>query len=272
MSGTDIKQLLTSAEYQAIRQANSPSASNPFATLDDIEGDQFGSRYIYSFKEAFDKGVIPAGWTQSTSGAGAGVVYTQAYETYSIGQVQINTNGNAISFASVIYANAINYILNFVTNCVFTKWNTLIRRAPGDVGVGLAGLANNTGSVVPSAFGNVIALVHDPNNMTTANPGLTGNWFVWVKNGVGQSFYNTGIAPTGVWQFVEFDYTSAGVEVKINGAVVVTVPTSDPNLFTSQAPAAGAGLKPVLYTGKGVATAGANSLRVDQFNLYRKWN
>lgn len=272
---TDIKQLLKHSEFKAIRNANAPSSLNPFATMADIAG---GGGILpadkwYIFQENFDKGTVPLGWTQATSGGPATVSYTQAYETNSIGQAQLNAPGPAALFASLTYGNAYNYILNF-TDCLYTQWNSLIRRDPGNIGVSLVGLANNGGSAVPSAFGNVIALVHDPGNMTTVNGGLTGNWFVWVKDASGQSLYNTGIAPTGTWQFVEFEYNNTGVphvEVKINGAVVATVPNTDPNLFVSQAPAANAGLKPVIYCGKTIAATGGNQLRVDQFNLYRKW-
>lgn len=272
---TDIKQLLKHSEFQAIRNANAPALANPFATMADLTGGGgiLPANQWYVLQQNFDKGVVPPGWTQATSGVPATVSYTQPYETGAIGQVQMNMPGPAAGFASLTYASGYNYLLDF-SDCDYTKWNSLIRRDPAHVGVSLVGLANNGGSAVPSAFGNVIALVHDPNNMTTVNGGLTGNWFVWIKDASGQTLYNTGIAPTNIWQFVEFEYNYEGVpyvEVKINGVVVATVPNTDPNLFVSQAPAANAGLKPVLYCGKTAAATGGNQLRVDQFNLYRKW-
>lgn len=235
----------------------------------------YNPNQTYSYFENFDRGVIPSGWTQLSSGAPATVNYTQAYETGAIGQVQLNAPGPAALFASVTYSNGYNYLLNF-SDCIYTKWNCRFRRDPADVGVMLVGLANVGGSAVPTVFANVIALVHDRNNMTTANPSLSNNLFVWVKDASGQTRYDTGIAPTNVWQKVDFEYNYSNplapyVNVWINDVLVVTVPGSDANLFVSQAPAAGAGLKPVIYTGKTIAATGGNSLRADSFNIIKRW-
>lgn len=273
MEGVDV--LLKGNQIRAIQNANTPGVGNPFATIADLTsgGGILAANQWYVLAENFDKGVLSQGWTQASSGPPSIISYTQAYETGSIGHVSLSAPGPAALFASVIYASNYNYLLNF-SDCEYTKWNAIFRRDPANVGVALVGLANIAGSAIPSAFGNVIALVHDPNNMTTANGGLVTNWFVWVKDASGQSLYDTGVAPTNAWQFVEFEYNYSGtpyVEVKINGVVVVTVPNTDPNLFISQAAGVNAGLKPICYTGKTVAASGGNQFRVDQFNLYRKW-
>lgn len=273
---TDIKQLLKHSEFQAIRNANAPTAGNPFATIADLTGSGgiLPANEWYILQENFDKGVIPLGWTQASSGAPAAINYAQPYATKAIGHINMSAPGPAALFTALTFANGYNYILDF-SDCQFTKWNVNLLRTSTDVGVALAGLTNVIGTAVPTVFGNVIAIVHDRNNMTGANPGLTNNWFVWVKDASGQTMYNTGVAPTLAWQFVEFEYNYTGVpyvEVKINGVIVATIPNTDPNLFVSQAPGVGAGLKPSLYCGKTIAATGGNNLRVDQFNLYRKWN
>lgn len=229
----------------------------------------------YWLVENFDKGFIPSGWTQSTNGATT-VNYTQAYENGHIGQVQMIGNGPAALRAAIGFANTFNYILNFA-DCLYTKWNHFVRKPSTDGGVSLVGLANRIDAATPASFNNVIAIVHDPNNMTGANPGLITNWIVLIKNATGQSVYNTNVAPTGIWQFVEFEYNYENplapyVDVKIDGILKVTVLGTDPNLFVSQAPAANAGLKPVIYNGKTAALSVNNSIRVDNFNLGRKWN
>jgi hypothetical protein len=246
MSQTDIKQLLKTDEFRGIRNANLPSALNPFATLADLSG---GAGILspvqwYILQENFDRGVLPQGWIQTSSGPPATVSYSQIYETGAIGHVLLSAPGPAALFASVTFANGYNYLLNF-SDCEFTQWNANVRRNATNVGVALVGLANVAGSAVPSVFGNVIALVHDPNNMTGANGGLVTNWFVWVKDASGQTLYDTGVAPNDTWQFVDFKYDSTGVVVQINGVTVVTVPNTDPNLFVSQVSGATAGLKPV---------------------------
>lgn len=265
-----IEQQLSGDIVDAMYGANAPSASNPFATMADAGGILPADKW-YVLLENFDKGTTSPGWSQSTSGP-VTVQYTQAYESGVIGQVYLSAGGPGAVRAGIAFGSNYNYILNF-SDCLFTKWNGSIRRSPANVGVALFGLGNtNNPGGAPSGFGNVIAIVHDPNNMTGVNPGLITNWFIWVKSSAGQTLYDTGIAPTGIWQFPEFNYDSLGVEVKINNAVVVNVPITDPNLFVSQAPAAGAGLQPVIYVGKTVAASGNNQLRVDNFNLYRKWN
>lgn len=231
-------------------------------------------RRQYLLSENFDKGVIPQGWTQASSGAPAAINYVQPYQTGAIGHVNISAPGPAALFASLVFANGYNFLLNF-SDCKYTLWSGNVLRTSTDVGVALIGLTNVIGTAVPSVFANVIALVHDPNNMTGANPGLTNNWFIWVKDASGQSLYNTGVLPSNAWQFVDFNYNNIGtpyVEVKIDGVVVATVPNTDPNLFVSQAAGVGAGLKPCLYCGKTIAATGGNNLRVDQFNLFREWN
>jgi hypothetical protein len=256
--------------------ANNPSTGNPIATMADLTGGGGGilpADEWYILQQNFDRGVIPQGWTQSTSAPPATVSYTQPYETNAIGQVLLSAPGPAALFASVAFANGYNHILNF-SDCLYTKWNSRVKRNPTNVGVALVGLANVIGTAVPSVFGNVIALIHDPGNMTGANPGLLTNWLVWVKDASGQSIYDTLVAPDNLWQYVEFEYNYVGVpfvEVKIGGVVVATVPNTDVNLFVSEVAGVGAGVKPVCYCGKTIAATGGNQFAVNQFNLYRKW-
>jgi len=235
----------------------------------------YNANFSYSSFENFDKGVIPQGWAQTSSGAPATVNYVQPYESGAIGRVVLNAPGPAALFASLTYSNGYNYLLNF-SDCIFTKWNCRFKRDPANVGVMLVGMANQPGTAVPSVFANVIALVHDPNNMTGANPGLLTTFFVWIKDSSGQSIYNTGVSPNNTYQQVNFEYNYSNplapyVAVTINNVLVATVPGSDANLFVSQAAGANAGLKPVLYTGKTVAASGGNQLIVDSFNIIRRW-
>lgn len=267
-----IERFLPNDQYQAALAANSPALGNPFATIADIGTT---SNNDYQMFQAFDKGILPQGWTQTT-GAPAATNYTQPYETNAVGMIRHTSSGPTALSASIQYASTYNYLLDF-SDCVYTKWDSKFSRSPLDVGVMLVGLANRAGSIVPSSFMNVIAVAHDPNNMTTVNPGLTPNLFVWVKNAVGQTLYDTGVAPNGVWQQVNFDYNYSNpmapyLNVYLDGVLVVTVPGTDLNLFVSQAAGTNAGLKPVCYCGKTVAVSGTNTLKITNFNLTKRWN
>jgi hypothetical protein len=268
-----IEQYLSGDQIDAMYGASAPSASNPFATQNDIVT-IIPNQNIYTMYQYFDLGVIPPGWTQSTSVGTA--TYTQAYQTGAIGQVLLSAGGPGSTRASVRYANAFNYILSFAST-ITTKWNFYCRRPGTDNGFCLAGLSN-TGSGTPIGFGNTIALIHDPLNQSGMNPGLLTNWLVCVRLQAGTfTIYNTGVAPSGTWQFVEFEYNnvipaSRYVEVKINGVVVTVVPATDTNLFLTTAPAAGVALSPTLYCGTVPGAAAGNSLRTAFFNIYRKWN
>ena len=174
------------------------------------------------------------------------------------------------------FAVAYNHILRF-NDCVTTKWNFYSRRGVADNGFCLVGLTN-TGTSTPTGFGNTIALIHDPLNQSGMNPGLLTNWLVCVRLQAGTyTTYDTGVAPTSIWQFIEFEYNNVTLgshflEVKINNALVATVLASDPNLFVATAPAAHVALSPTLYCGTVVGAAATNTLRTTFFNLYRKWN
>jgi hypothetical protein len=228
----------------------------------------------YFLNQYFDKGAIPSGWTQSTSGGT--VSYTQAYETGAIGQVLLTAVGALATRASVRYANGFNYILA-MNGCRSTTWNFYVRRPATDNGFCLVGLSN-TGTSSPTGFGNTIALINDPLNQSGMNPTLITNWLVCVRLQAGTfTIYDTGVAPTGSWQFVEFYYDntvplSRFLTVKINDVLVTTVLGSDTNLFVSTAPAANVALSPTIYCGKIAGVVIGNTLRVAFFNLLRKWN
>lgn len=272
MEGID--QQLSGNIIDALYNAANPTASNPVATVNDITDGSMPNQNSYLFQQDFDLGIIPTGWTQSTSVGTA--TYTQAYEVGAIGQVLLSAGGPGATRASVRYANAYNYLLAF-NNCVTTKWNFYSRRAIADNGFCLQGLSN-TGAGTPTGFGNTIAIIHDPLNQSGMNPGLLTNWLVCVRLQAGTfTIYNTGVAPTGLWQFFEFEYNnvipgSHFVTVKINNVLVTTVLATDTNLFLSTGAAAGVALSPTLYCGTIVGAAAGNTLRITFFNLFRKWS
>ena len=268
-----IKQILSGDIVDSLYNANTPTASNPVATISDLIG-TIPNQNAYLFSQNFNLGVIPPGWTQST--ATGTVSYTQAYETGAIGQAYLSAGGPGATRASLRFATAYNHILRF-NDCVTTKWNFYSRRGVADNGFCLVGLTN-TGTSTPTGFGNTIALIHDPLNQSGMNPGLLTNWLVCVRLQAGTyTTYDTSVAPTGIWQFIEFEYNNVTLgshflEVKINNALVATVLASDPNLFVATAPAANVALSPTLYCGTVVGAAATNTLRTTFFNLYRKWN
>lgn len=229
----------------------------------------------YSMFQNFDKGVIPQGWTQSTSVGTAS--YIQAYETGSIGQVLLSAGGPGATRAAIGYSTGYNYILNF-SDSVYTKWNFRARRPAADNGFCQIGLSNIiTGT--PTGFGNSIVIRNDRLNQSGQNPGLIQNWYVCVRRigAAAYTNYDTGIPADGLWQYFEFEYNYSNplapyVEVKINGVVVVTVPGTDPNLFVSSVAGAGLALCPIIYCGTVIGAAAGNTVRVSNFNLQRRWN
>lgn len=228
----------------------------------------------YAMFQNFDKGLIPQGWTQSTS---VGTVsYTQAYETSAIGQVLLSAGGPGATRAAVGYSTNYNYILRF-DDCVYTKWIFNARRPATDNGFCQLGLSNII-TRTPTGFGNSIVIRSDKLNQSGQNPGLIQNWYVCVRKigALAYTNYDTGIAPNGTWQNFEFEYNYSDplnpyVNVKINGVTVVTVPGTDPNLFVSSAPGAGLALCPILYCGTVVGAAAGNTVRVSNFNLIKRW-
>lgn len=234
----------------------------------------YDSRIQYSMFQNFDKGVIPQGWTQSTS---VGTIsYVQAYETGAVGQVLLSSGGPGATRAAVGYSTTYNYILRF-DDCIYTKWNFKARRPAADNGFCQIGLSNIiTGT--PTGFGNSIVIRNDKLNQSGQNPGLIQNWYVCVRKigAAAYTNYDTGIAADGTWQYFEFEYNYSNplapyLEVKINGVVVATVLGTDPNLFVSSAAGAGLALCPIIYCGTVIGAAAGNTVRVTNFNLQKRW-
>jgi hypothetical protein len=244
----------------------------PIAKRDDLI--VYDPRQQYAMFQNFDKGVIPQGWTQSTS---AGTIsYTQAYEVGTPGQVFLSAGGPGATRAALGFATAYNYLLRF-DDCIYTKWNFRVRRAAADNGFCQIGLSNIiTGT--PTGFGNSIVIRSDKLNQSGQNPALIQNWYVCVRKigAAAYTNYDTGVAATGSFQYFEFEYNfsdplNAYLEVKIDNVVVATVLSTDPNLFVSSAPGAGLALSPNIYCGTVVGAAAGNTARVSNFNILKKW-
>jgi hypothetical protein len=222
----------------------------------------------YLLSEDFDKGIIPSGWASSTSGGT--ITYTQNYETTAIGQAFLTANrGAGATRAGMIYGS--NYLLR-LDDCLFTRWYGKARRALADVGMCQFGFANSNSST-PSTFGNMIVIMHDPNNMSGKNPTLITNW-CFVTNRVGFSFncLDTGIAPNGTWQNFMAEFNNVGtptLTMKVNGVVTNTITnmTNVPVVLAS-----GQSFAPSCYAGSTIGAVGANSIRLDKFSVFRKWS
>lgn len=284
-----IEQQLDGNIVDGLYAANTPSTSNPVATMADVgQGiPPFADQRQYVQVTNFDTGSLPVGWTGSVTGTGASIVYTQVSESGVSPGLALATLGTAVNArVSILTGSGFQYMRTFTdgpesTCFIQMRWSGV--PSPTNCAQILGWINSNSFSPLPT-MGNALAIMYDPSNASTFNPGLITNLFLIARSNYNGPTANT-IVDLGFtfdasnWHSYKITYNTVLNQVEVyrdnilittltnlnnvpGGSIRGVIPTGATN-----------GLQAGFYIGNGaVAPATGTAIRVSKISVFKRYS
>jgi hypothetical protein len=284
-----IEQQLDGNIIDGLYAANTPSTSNPIATMADVgEGiPPFADERQFLSVFNFDSGSLPVGWTGSVSGTGSTIVYTQASEPgTSPGLALATLTTTALGRVSIVMGSGFQYMRTFIDGpetvyFIQMRWSGI--PSPTNCAQ-ILGWVNQNAFTPVSAMGNALGIMYDPSNVSGFNTGLITNLFL-----IARSTYNgptgTTVVDLGIpydatnWRSYKIVYDNVLSEVRVyRDNVLLTTLTNMANVPAGSVrglipAAANNGLASGFYIGNGaVAAATGTAIRVSKVSVFKRYS